>query len=137
MRSVMSRPLIFWKGGRPPHGHHPHHGAEHPGCRERAACLGRRQSEDHQQLIQKKKKMRVYQKTPSKILLPAAGLEPARCRHQWILSPPRLPFRQAGVSHQHALSYQKWIKKAIVFSKRIGELLNWMGAFFWYNSQTL
>ena len=28
--------------------------------------------------------------------LPAAGLEPARCCHQWILSPPRLPFRQAG-----------------------------------------
>ena len=27
MRSVMSRPLIFWKGGGPPHGHHPHHAA--------------------------------------------------------------------------------------------------------------
>lgn len=28
--------------------------------------------------------------------VPAAGLEPARYRYQWILSPPRLPFRQAG-----------------------------------------
>ena len=30
--------------------------------------------------------------------VPAAGLEPARYRYQWILSPPRLPFRQAGFS---------------------------------------
>ena len=29
--------------------------------------------------------------------VPAAGLEPARYCYQWILSPPRLPFRQAGV----------------------------------------
>lgn len=35
---------------------------------------------------------------PAKGVMPAAGLEPARCCHQWILSPPRLPFRQAGVT---------------------------------------
>ena len=35
---------------------------------------------------------------PAKGVVPAAGLEPARCCHQWILSPPRLPFRQAGVT---------------------------------------
>ena len=29
--------------------------------------------------------------------VPAAGLEPARYCYQWILSPPRLPFRHAGV----------------------------------------
>ncbi len=26
-----------------------------------------------------------------KKMVPVAGLEPARCRQQWILSPPRLP----------------------------------------------
>ena len=29
-------------------------------------------------------------------LVPVAGLEPARCRQQWILSPPRLPFQHTG-----------------------------------------
>lgn len=28
--------------------------------------------------------------------MPAAGLEPALCRHKQILSLPRLPFRHAG-----------------------------------------
>ena len=36
--------------------------------------------------------------------MPAAGLEPARCRHQWILSPPRLPFRQAGLLNNKCYS---------------------------------
>ena len=31
------------------------------------------------------------------ILVPVAGLEPARCRHRWILSPLRLPIP----SHRH------------------------------------
>ncbi len=34
--------------------------------------------------------------------VPAAGLEPARYRYQWILSPPRLPFRQAGIISYNA-----------------------------------
>ena len=29
-------------------------------------------------------------------LVPAAGLEPALCRQNWILSPTRLPFHHAG-----------------------------------------
>ena len=29
--------------------------------------------------------------SPKGILVPVAGLEPARCRHRWILSPLRLP----------------------------------------------
>ena len=43
-----------------------------------------------------------YKKTPHiypiRGLLPAAGLEPARCCQQQILSLPRLPFRHAGMS---------------------------------------
>lgn len=34
--------------------------------------------------------------------VPAAGLEPARYCYQWILSPPRLPFRQAGMISYNA-----------------------------------
>ena len=29
-------------------------------------------------------------------LVPVAGLEPARCRQRWILSPLRLPFHHTG-----------------------------------------
>lgn len=36
---------------------------------------------------------------PAKVV-PTVGLEPTRCRHQRILSPPRLPFRHAGLSLQ-------------------------------------
>lgn len=36
---------------------------------------------------------------PAKVV-PAVGLEPTRCHHQRILSPPRLPFRHAGLSLQ-------------------------------------
>ena len=32
----------------------------------------------------------------SHILVPVAGLEPARCRQRWILSPLRLPFHHTG-----------------------------------------
>lgn len=34
----------------------------------------------------------------SPILVPGAGLEPARDFSQWILSPPRLPFRHPGTA---------------------------------------
>ena len=30
------------------------------------------------------------------VLVPVAGLEPARCRQRWILSPLRLPFHHTG-----------------------------------------
>ena len=29
-------------------------------------------------------------------MVPVAGLEPARCRQRWILSPLRLPFHHTG-----------------------------------------
>ena len=31
------------------------------------------------------------------LLVPVVGLEPTRCRHQRILSPPRLPFQHTGI----------------------------------------
>ena len=31
------------------------------------------------------------------LLVPVAGLEPARCRQRWILSPLRLPFHHTGI----------------------------------------
>ena len=38
----------------------------------------------------------------SRVLLPAAGLEPARGCPQQILSLPRLPFRHAGLPNCHS-----------------------------------
>ncbi len=37
-----------------------------------------------------------YPNGVSHILVPVAGLEPARCRQRWILSPLRLPFHHTG-----------------------------------------
>ena len=48
--------------------------------------------------------------------VPAAGLEPARCRHQWILSPPRLPFRQAGAAQSANVILSEINEKSKCFS---------------------
>ena len=34
---------------------------------------------------------------PCFFVVPVVGLEPTRCRHQRILSPPRLPFQHTGI----------------------------------------
>lgn len=62
-------------------------------------CDGSRQ---RSRLLQAKKKLQKQHKMlfseliPAKGVVPAVGLEPTRCRHQRILSPPRLPFRHTG-----------------------------------------
>ena len=38
-------------------------------------------------------------------LVPVAGLEPARCRQRWILSPLRLPFHHTGRCLNSILHY--------------------------------
>ena len=62
-----------------------------------------------------------YQKIHGLCFVPAAGLEPARCCHQWILSPPRLPFRQAGVTITALII----LSQDFPFGKCFLWLLNW------------
>ena len=38
--------------------------------------------------------------------LPVAGLEPARCRQRWILSPLRLPFHHTGRCADQKICYE-------------------------------
>ena len=38
-------------------------------------------------------------------MVPKAGLEPARCRHQRILSPSRLPFHHFGAPAEISITY--------------------------------
>ena len=45
------------------------------------------------------------------LLVPVVGLEPTRCRHQRILSPPRLPFQHTGIFnflHRHGRNSEYW-----------------------------
>ena len=49
-------------------------------------------------------------------LVPVAGLEPARCRQRWILSPLRLPFHHTGrcvflVVHHRWRPFARWPPK--------------------------
>ena len=53
--------------------------------------------------------------------MPAAGLEPARCCQQQILSLPRLPFRHAGVCKMNFLTTQVILTYAFCFCKRFFE----------------
>ena len=45
---------------------------------------------------QKKKAQLVLNQTLSTVMVPEAGIEPARYRYRWILSPVRLPVSPLG-----------------------------------------
>ena len=57
--------------------------------------------------------------------MPAAGLEPARCCQQQILSLPRLPFRHAGASLLTGI-YHNTIKNVlqVFFVQNIREIMS-------------
>ena len=63
-------------------------------------------------------------KTPFKGVMPAAGLEPARCCQQQILSLPRLPFRHAGLSTRQKEYYHKQAPDASVYCMNQGLFLS-------------
>lgn len=48
-----------------------------------------------------KEKPDFFKRIQAIILVPKAGLEPARCRQQRILSPPRLPFHHFGINENY------------------------------------
>ena len=48
-------------------------------------------------------------------LVPVAGLEPARCRHRWILSPLRLPIPSHRQINLTPLLYYKLITRSSIF----------------------
>ena len=52
----------------------------------------------------------------SHILVPVAGLEPARCRHRWILSPLRLPIpSHRQVLEHYSISFLKYQVESLLF----------------------
>ena len=51
------------------------------------------------------------------VLVPVAGLEPARCRHRWILSPLRLPIP----SHRHLVYRYDIIRQNAEKSKHFSD----------------
>ena len=55
--------------------------------------------------------------TVGSVMVPVAGLEPARCRHRWILSPLRLPIP----SHRHLVYRYDIIRQNAEKSKHFSD----------------
>ena len=80
----------------------------------RACLFAKKEEQRHERVLIFCKKNRSKRYKACSDVVPVAGLEPARCRHRWILSPLRLPIP----SHRHKVLYYyiRFIHKCQAFS---------------------